>query len=149
MHARGRVAADIAIVAGDGEKLRFRIDFAQIVAMLDPELFQGLQARLDRRHAGRLGQAQRQGFQLRQHRLADHGQFGDDMSILEPGAAHVAARLQVHADRMAATLRAAGDTVLAEQRSMAQAVQRDPSPTYLGDATAYVDQVVARAKERP
>ncbi|GAA1780399.1 3-carboxy-cis,cis-muconate cycloisomerase [Nocardioides hankookensis] len=51
------------------------------------------------------------------------------------------AGLQVHVDRMAATLAAAGDSVLAEQRSMSD----DPSPTYLGDATAYVDAVVARA----
>ncbi|MFC7497160.1 MULTISPECIES: lyase family protein [unclassified Nocardioides] len=52
--------------------------------------------------------------------------------------------LQVHADRMAATLAEAGDAVLAEQRSMTD----HPAATYLGDATAYVDEVVARAKER-
>lgn len=63
--------------------------------------------------------------------------------------ADLVAGLEVHADRMAATLAAAGDTVLAEQRSMAEAVGREPSPTYLGDATAYVDHVVTRAKERP
>jgi len=54
------------------------------------------------------------------------------------------AGLQVHADRMTATLEAAGDAVLAEQRSMTD----HPSPTYLGDAAAYVDAVVSRAKER-
>lgn len=51
--------------------------------------------------------------------------------------------LEVDTERMAATLAAAGDSVLAEQQKMTD----DPAPTYLGDATAYVDQVVARAKE--
>lgn len=55
--------------------------------------------------------------------------------------------LQVHADRMAATLAAAGDAVLAEQRSMAAAAGHEPAPTYLGDAAAYVDAVVAQARE--
>lgn len=53
------------------------------------------------------------------------------------------AGLRVDAARMAATLAAAGDAVLAEQRSITD----DPAPTYLGDAAAYVDQVLARAKE--
>lgn len=53
------------------------------------------------------------------------------------------AGLRVDADRMAATLAAAGDAVLAEQRSMTD----NPSSSYLGDAVPYVDQVVARAKE--
>jgi 3-carboxy-cis,cis-muconate cycloisomerase len=53
--------------------------------------------------------------------------------------------LQVDAARMAATLAAAGDAVLAEQRSMAAAAGHEPAPTYLGDAAAYVDAVVARA----
>ena len=51
--------------------------------------------------------------------------------------------LRVDTARMAATLEAAGDAVLAEQRSLTH----DPAPTYLGDAAAYVDEVVARAKE--
>jgi 3-carboxy-cis,cis-muconate cycloisomerase len=51
--------------------------------------------------------------------------------------------LRVDTDRMAATLAAAGDAVLAEQRSMTD----HPAPTYLGDASAYVDQVIARTKE--
>jgi 3-carboxy-cis,cis-muconate cycloisomerase len=54
--------------------------------------------------------------------------------------------LVVHADRMAATLAAAGDAVLSEQRGMAAAAGHDPAPSYLGDATAYVDTVVARAR---
>ena len=58
------------------------------------------------------------------------------------------AGLRVDTARMAATLAAAGDTVLAEQRSMASAAGHDPAPTYLGDAAAYVDGVVARAQER-
>ncbi|KQW47359.1 hypothetical protein ASC77_12895 [Nocardioides sp. Root1257] len=55
------------------------------------------------------------------------------------------AGLEVDTGRMAATLTAAGDAVLAEQRSMAQAAGHDPAPTYLGDALTYVDAVVARA----
>ncbi len=55
--------------------------------------------------------------------------------------------LVVHADRMAATLAAAGDDVLAEQRTMAGLAGHDPASSYLGDASAYVDQVLARAKE--
>lgn len=51
--------------------------------------------------------------------------------------------LRVDTERMAATLAAAGDAVLAEQRKLTD----DPAPTYLGDAGAYVDQVVARARE--
>jgi 3-carboxy-cis,cis-muconate cycloisomerase len=53
--------------------------------------------------------------------------------------------LRVDGDRMAATLAAAGDAVLAEQRSLSD----HPAPTYLGDAAAYVDHVVARAAGRP
>lgn len=56
------------------------------------------------------------------------------------------AGLEVHTDRMAATLAAAGDTVLAEQRSMAAAAGHEPAPSYLGDAAAYVDAVVAHAR---
>ncbi len=50
--------------------------------------------------------------------------------------------LRVDTDRMAATLAAAGDAVLAEQRSITD----DPAPSYLGDAGRYVDEVLARAK---
>jgi 3-carboxy-cis,cis-muconate cycloisomerase len=53
--------------------------------------------------------------------------------------------LQVDTARMAATLAAAGDAVLAEQRSMAEAAGHEPASSYLGDAMAYVDAVVARA----
>ncbi len=55
--------------------------------------------------------------------------------------------LRVDTARMAATLAAAGDAVLAEQRSMAEAAGHQPRPSYLGDAAAHVDRVVARAKE--
>jgi 3-carboxy-cis,cis-muconate cycloisomerase len=55
--------------------------------------------------------------------------------------------LQVHAERMAATLAAAGDAVLAEQRTMATAAGHDPAPSYLGDAAAYVDAVVAHVRQ--
>jgi 3-carboxy-cis,cis-muconate cycloisomerase len=55
------------------------------------------------------------------------------------------AGLRVDADRMAATLAAVGDAVLAEQRSMAEAAGHEPEPSYLGDAAAYVEAVVARA----
>jgi len=55
------------------------------------------------------------------------------------------AGLVVHTDRMAATLTAAGDAVLSEQRTMAAAAGHAPAPSYLGDAAAYVDAVVARA----
>lgn len=54
--------------------------------------------------------------------------------------------LVVHADRMGATLAGAGEDVLAEQRSMAKAAGHEPAPSYLGDALAHVDAVVARAR---
>ena len=60
--------------------------------------------------------------------------------------ADLVAGLRVHPDRMAATLAAAGDTVLAEQRSMAEIAGHPPAPTYLGDAGRQVDRVVARAR---
>ncbi|GAA4723854.1 3-carboxy-cis,cis-muconate cycloisomerase [Nocardioides endophyticus] len=59
--------------------------------------------------------------------------------------ADLLAGLRVDPDRMAATLAGAGDAVLAEQRTMAAAAGHDPAPSYLGDAIAYVDAVVARA----
>ena len=46
---------------------------------------------------------------------------------------------------MAATLEGAAGDVLAEQRSMAQLVGREPAADYLGEAGALVDAVVARA----
>ena len=51
--------------------------------------------------------------------------------------------LRVDTGRMAANLAAAGDSVLAEQRSLTD----HPSPAYLGDATTWVDDVVARARQ--
>ncbi|MGY2700915.1 lyase family protein [Nocardioides sp. HB32] len=57
--------------------------------------------------------------------------------------AELVAGLRVDTGRMAATLAAAGDAVLAEQRTMTD----HPAPTYLGDAAAYVDGVAARARE--
>ena len=57
--------------------------------------------------------------------------------------------LRVDTERMAATLAAAGDAVLAEQRTMADAAGHEPAPSYLGDAGAYVDAVVARARRSP
>jgi 3-carboxy-cis,cis-muconate cycloisomerase len=53
--------------------------------------------------------------------------------------------LEVHPERMAATLAAAGDDVLAEQRSMAAHAGHEPAPSYLGQAGAIVDAVVRRA----
>jgi 3-carboxy-cis,cis-muconate cycloisomerase len=57
--------------------------------------------------------------------------------------ADLVAGLRVDTHRMAATLAAAGDSVLAEQRSLTD----DPSPAYLGDAGAHVDEVVMRARQ--
>ena len=54
--------------------------------------------------------------------------------------------LRVHPDRMAATLAAAGDAVLAEQRTMAEVAGHLPASTYLGDAGRQVDRAVARAR---
>jgi 3-carboxy-cis,cis-muconate cycloisomerase len=61
-------------------------------------------------------------------------------------ARELANGLVVRADRMAANLEAAGDAVLAEQRSMAALTGREPAASYLGDAITYVDEVVARAR---
>jgi 3-carboxy-cis,cis-muconate cycloisomerase len=55
--------------------------------------------------------------------------------------------LRVHPERMAATLAAAGEGVLAEQRSMAAHAGHDPAPTYVGVAPALVDAAVVRAEE--
>jgi 3-carboxy-cis,cis-muconate cycloisomerase len=54
--------------------------------------------------------------------------------------------LQVHADRMAATLAAADHSVRAEQRAMATLAGRPPLPSYAGQAGAIVDAVVLRAQ---
>jgi 3-carboxy-cis,cis-muconate cycloisomerase len=55
--------------------------------------------------------------------------------------------LRVHDDRMAATLDAAGDDVLAEQRTMAEVAGHDPAPTYLGTIGPMIDAVIARARK--
>jgi 3-carboxy-cis,cis-muconate cycloisomerase len=56
------------------------------------------------------------------------------------------AELQVHPDRMAATLDAAREDALAEQRSMADLTGRAPSGPYLGDVGTLVDDVLVRAR---
>ncbi|MCW2737317.1 lyase family protein [Nocardioides sp.] len=56
------------------------------------------------------------------------------------------AGLQVHAERMAATLAAAGASVRAEQRAMTDLTGRVPLPSYDGQAGAIVDAVVLRAQ---
>jgi 3-carboxy-cis,cis-muconate cycloisomerase len=53
------------------------------------------------------------------------------------------AGLRVDTGRMAGTLAAARDAVLAEQHSITD----DPAPTYLGDAVTHVDRVLVRARE--
>ena len=55
--------------------------------------------------------------------------------------------LVVHVDRMAATLAAAGDDVLAEQRSMAALAGRAPAATYGGEAGRIIDATLTRARE--
>ena len=60
--------------------------------------------------------------------------------------ADLLAGLRVHPERMAATLAAAGDAVLAEQRTMAEVAGHPPAPSYLGDAGSQVDRAVARAR---
>jgi 3-carboxy-cis,cis-muconate cycloisomerase len=55
--------------------------------------------------------------------------------------------LQVHEDRMAATLTAAGDDVLAEQRTMAELAGHEPAPTYLGSIGPMIDAVLERARD--
>jgi 3-carboxy-cis,cis-muconate cycloisomerase len=53
--------------------------------------------------------------------------------------------LQVHPDRMAATLDAAKDAVRAEQRAMAELAGRTPSVDYLGASDAFIEAPLARA----
>ena len=55
------------------------------------------------------------------------------------------AGLEVHADRMAATLDGARDGVRAEQRAMAELAGRTPSGAYLGAADAFIEAPLARA----
>jgi 3-carboxy-cis,cis-muconate cycloisomerase len=55
--------------------------------------------------------------------------------------------LQVQADRMAATLAAAGDDVLAEQRTMAELAGHEPALTYLGTIGPMIDAVLERARD--
>lgn len=56
--------------------------------------------------------------------------------------------LQVHRDRMAANLAAAGDEVLAEQRAMAGLAGHAPAASYLGLVDDLVDEALARAATR-
>ncbi len=58
----------------------------------------------------------------------------------------LAAELQVHADRMTATLGAARNTVLAEQKKMAELAGHTPTAAYVGEAGTFVDAVVDRAR---
>jgi 3-carboxy-cis,cis-muconate cycloisomerase len=64
--------------------------------------------------------------------------------------ADLLAGLRVHPDRMRATLDAARDDVLAEQRSMAALTAADAAPDtqpdYLGAAGPLVDAVLDRAR---
>jgi 3-carboxy-cis,cis-muconate cycloisomerase len=53
--------------------------------------------------------------------------------------------LQVHADRMAATLDGAGDAVRSEQRAMAELAGRAASGDYLGASDAFIEATLARA----
>ena len=61
-------------------------------------------------------------------------------------ATDLLAGLRVHPDRMRATLDAARDDVLAEQRSMAALTGADTHPDYLGAAGLLVEAVLARAR---
>jgi 3-carboxy-cis,cis-muconate cycloisomerase len=58
----------------------------------------------------------------------------------------LAAELDVHPDRMTQTLGAARATVLAEQQRMADLAGHPPTAAYLGEASAFVDAVLARAR---
>jgi len=58
----------------------------------------------------------------------------------------LAAELQVHADRMTATLGAARNTVLAEQKKMAELAGHTPTAAYVGEAGTFVDAAVDRAR---
>jgi 3-carboxy-cis,cis-muconate cycloisomerase len=54
--------------------------------------------------------------------------------------------LTVRADRMAATLAAAGDDLFAEQRTMADLAGHRPAPTYFGDAGSLIARALHRAR---
>lgn len=54
--------------------------------------------------------------------------------------------LRVHPERMAATLTTARDSVLAEQRTMADLAGHQPAGDYLGAAGDLVDEALARAR---
>ena len=56
--------------------------------------------------------------------------------------------LRVDTDRMAATLAAAGDAVLAEQHAMTELTGREPAAAYVGEAGALVDRVLERLEAR-
>ena len=58
------------------------------------------------------------------------------------------AGLEVHADRMAATLAAAGDAVLSEQRSMAAVAGHPATDSYRGTTDRLVEAVLDRARTR-
>jgi 3-carboxy-cis,cis-muconate cycloisomerase len=55
------------------------------------------------------------------------------------------AGLEVHTDRMAATLQSAGEAVRAEQQSMAELAGHRPGEAYLGAGEAYLEAPLARA----
>ena len=55
------------------------------------------------------------------------------------------AGLEVHPDRMAATLDAARDAVRSEQRAMADLAGREPRDDYLGATDAFIEAPLARA----
>jgi len=60
-------------------------------------------------------------------------------------ATELLAGLEVHAERMAATLDGASDAVRAEQRAMAELAGRTPSVDYLGATDAFIEAPLARA----
>ena len=56
------------------------------------------------------------------------------------------AELEVHADRMSATLGGARPGILAEQQKMAELAGHQATAVYLGDAAAQVDAVLERGR---
>jgi 3-carboxy-cis,cis-muconate cycloisomerase len=56
--------------------------------------------------------------------------------------------LQVHTDRMRATLDASSDGIRTEQSVMAKLARHDPAGDYLGRSAEFVDAVLARARTR-
>lgn len=61
-------------------------------------------------------------------------------------ALDLVADLEVHPERMAATLHGAREDLLAEQRAMAAIAGHAPATAYLGDAALQVDAVIERAR---